>query len=108
MTENDAIKYLNSHYLAVGHILNPPKEECEYHNSVMDMAIKSLEEIQQYRETEQKILEQLKERIKEIKKDLANIKEKNTTVRLAKKEFLTGMELAYENVVEMLRQGGRK
>ena len=49
MTENEAIEYLNNHYLAVGHILNPPKEECENHNSVMDMSIKALEEIQQYR-----------------------------------------------------------
>lgn len=49
MTVNEAIEYLNNHYLAVGHILNPPKEECENHNSVMDMAIQALEEIQQYR-----------------------------------------------------------
>lgn len=49
MLENEAIEYLNNHCLAVGHILNPPKKECEHHNSVMDMAIQALEEIQQYR-----------------------------------------------------------
>lgn len=49
MTENEAIEYLNNHYLAVGHLLNPPKEECEKHNAVMDIAIKALSEIQQYR-----------------------------------------------------------
>lgn len=49
MTEQEAIEYLNNHYLVVGHILNPPKKECEHHNSVMDMAIQALEEIEQYR-----------------------------------------------------------
>ena len=49
MTENEAIEYLNNHYLVVGHILNTPKEECEHHNAVMDTAIQALEEIGQYR-----------------------------------------------------------
>ena len=50
MTENEAIEYLQSRYLAVGSRVNPPKEECERHNEIVDMAIKALEEVQQYRE----------------------------------------------------------
>ena len=49
MNENEAIEYLQSRYLAVGSRVNPPKEECERHNEVIDMAIKALEEVQQYR-----------------------------------------------------------
>lgn len=49
MTENEAIEYLLSRYLVVGSRVNPPKEECERHNEVVDMAIKALEEVQQYR-----------------------------------------------------------
>ena len=48
MNENEAIEYLQSRYLAVGSRVNPPKEECERHNEVVDMAIKALEEVQQY------------------------------------------------------------
>ena len=49
MTEKEAIEYLSNKYLVVGSPVNPPKEECEKHNAVLDMAIKALEEIQQYR-----------------------------------------------------------
>ena len=49
MTENEAKEYLSNRYLVVDSPENPPKEECEKHNSVMNMAIKALEEIQQYR-----------------------------------------------------------
>lgn len=49
MNENEAIEYLQSRYLAVGSRVNPPKEECERHNEIVDMAIKALKEIQQYR-----------------------------------------------------------
>lgn len=49
MNENEGIEYLQSRYLAVGSRVNPPKEECERHNEVIDMAIKALEEVQQYR-----------------------------------------------------------
>ena len=49
MNENEAIEYLQSRYLAVGSRVNPQKEECERHNEVVDMAIKALEEVQQYR-----------------------------------------------------------
>lgn len=49
MTEQMAIEYLSNKYLVVGSPVNPPKEECEKHNAVMDMAIQALEEIQQYR-----------------------------------------------------------
>ena len=54
------------------------------------------------------IIEQLKERVKEINKDLANLNEKNTTILLAKKEFLTGMKLAYENAIDIIRKGGEQ
>ena len=50
------------------------------------------------------IVEQLKERVRELHKDLANIKEKNSTILLAKKEFLTGMILAYENAIDIIRK----
>ena len=43
MTEKEAIEYLKSRYLVVGSPLNPPKEECERHNAVIDMAIHALE-----------------------------------------------------------------
>ena len=49
MNENEAIEYLLSRYLAVGSRVNPPKEECERHNEIVDMAIKALEEVQKYR-----------------------------------------------------------
>ena len=49
MNKNEAIEYLQGRYLAVGSRVNPPKEECERHNEVVDMAIKALEEVQQYR-----------------------------------------------------------
>ena len=49
MNENEAIEYLQSRYLVVGSRVNAPKEECERHNEVVDMAIKALEEVQQYR-----------------------------------------------------------
>ena len=48
MTECEAIDYLKNHYLVVGSRANPPKEECEKHNEVMDRAIKALEEIQRW------------------------------------------------------------
>ena len=43
MTEKEAIEYLKSRYLVVGSSLNLPKEECERHNAVIDMAIHALE-----------------------------------------------------------------
>ena len=43
ITEKEAIEYLKTRYLAVGFILNPPKEVCEKHNAVIDMAIAALE-----------------------------------------------------------------
>ena len=43
MTEKEAIEYLKNRYLVVGSPLNPPNEECERHNAVIDMAIKALE-----------------------------------------------------------------
>lgn len=43
MTEKEAIEYLKNRYLVVGSPLNPPNEECEKHNAVIDMAIKALE-----------------------------------------------------------------
>lgn len=43
MTEKDVIEYLKNRYLVVGSPLNPPREECERHNAVIDMAIKALE-----------------------------------------------------------------
>ena len=49
MKENEAIEYLQNRYLVVGSPANPPKEECEKHNEVVGMAIKALEEVQQYR-----------------------------------------------------------
>lgn len=49
MKENEAIEYLQNRYLVVGSPANPPKEECEKHNEVVEMAIKALEEVQQYR-----------------------------------------------------------
>lgn len=86
---------------------------------IFEMIEKEHKEIKQYREigtieefkalkekAEPKIIEQLKERVKEINKDLANIKEESHTIRLAKKEFLTGMKLAYENAIEIIRKGG--
>lgn len=54
------------------------------------------------------IIIRLKECIKEINKDLANIKEENPTVRLAKKEFLTGMKVAYENTIDIIRKGEKR
>lgn len=45
----EAQEYLLNRYLVVGSPANPPKEECEKHNAVMDMAIQALSEIQQYR-----------------------------------------------------------
>lgn len=50
MKENEAIEYLQNRYLVVGSPANPPKEECEKHNEVVEMAIKALEEVQQYRQ----------------------------------------------------------
>lgn len=60
MTEQMAIEYLLNRYLVVGSPVNPPKEECEKHNAVIDMAIQALEkqsmvnevlnELKQYRE----------------------------------------------------------
>lgn len=50
MTESEAIEYLSNRYLVVGSPVNPPKEECEKHNAIMDMAIRALEEVQRYRE----------------------------------------------------------
>jgi hypothetical protein len=49
VTENEAVEYLLSRYLVVGSPVNPPKEECEKHNDVLDLAITALEAIQQYR-----------------------------------------------------------
>ena len=59
MTEQMAIEYLLNRYLVVGSPVNPPKEECEKQNAVIDMAIQALEkqsmvneilnELQQYR-----------------------------------------------------------
>lgn len=43
MTEIEAKEYLLNRYLVVGSPLNPPKEECEKHNKVIDMAIEALE-----------------------------------------------------------------
>ena len=43
MTEQMAIEYLLNRYLVVGSPVNPPKEECEKHNAVIDMAIQALE-----------------------------------------------------------------
>jgi len=43
---NEAQEYLLNRYLVVGSPVNPPKEECEKHNAVLDMAIQALEEIQ--------------------------------------------------------------
>lgn len=49
MKENEAIEYLQNRYLVVGSPANPPKEECEKHNEVVEMAINALEEVQKYR-----------------------------------------------------------
>ena len=49
MTENEAVEYLLSRYLVVGSPVNPPKEECEKHNDVLDLAITALEAIKAYR-----------------------------------------------------------
>ena len=49
MTENEAKEYLLNRYLVVGSPANPPKEECEKHNDVLDVAIYALEAIQAYR-----------------------------------------------------------
>ena len=57
MTENEAVEYLQNRYLVVGSLANPPQEECEKHNAVVEVAIKALEEIQQYREIEREIKE---------------------------------------------------
>lgn len=43
MTEKEALEYLKNRYLVAGSPLNPPTEECERHNAVVDMAIKALE-----------------------------------------------------------------
>ena len=43
MTEQMAIEYLLNRYLVVGSPVNPPKEECEKQNAVIDMAIQALE-----------------------------------------------------------------
>ncbi len=43
MTEKDVIEYLKNRYLVAGSPLNPPTEECERHNAVIDMAIHALE-----------------------------------------------------------------
>lgn len=43
MTENEAKEYLSNKYLVVGSPANPPKEECEKHNAVLDMAIEALD-----------------------------------------------------------------
>ena len=43
MTKGEALEYLKSRYLVAGSPLNPPAEECERHNAVIDMAIKALE-----------------------------------------------------------------
>lgn len=42
----EAQEYLLNRYLVVGSPVNPPKEECEKHNAVLDIAIQALEEIQ--------------------------------------------------------------
>ncbi len=55
MSENEAIEYLQNRYLVVECPANPPKEECEKHNAVMDMAIKALEEVRQYRALEKRL-----------------------------------------------------
>lgn len=43
MTEQMAIEYLLNRYLVVGSPVNPPKEECEKQNAVIDMAIQAIE-----------------------------------------------------------------
>ena len=48
MTENEAKEYLLSRYLVVGSPVNPPKEECERHNDVLDVAIYALEKVQAF------------------------------------------------------------
>lgn len=42
MTDQEAIEYLLNRYLVVGSPLNPPKEECERHNTAIDRAIAAL------------------------------------------------------------------
>lgn len=44
MSKQDAIEYLLNHYLVVGSPINPPREECEKHNAVLDIAIEALRE----------------------------------------------------------------
>lgn len=42
MTNQEAIEYLNNHYLVEGSHVNPSIEECKKHNTVMDMDIEAL------------------------------------------------------------------
>lgn len=43
MKVEEAKQYLLNRYLVVGSPVNPPKEECEKHNEVIDLAIEALE-----------------------------------------------------------------
>lgn len=49
MTNREAIEYLSNKYLVIGSPVNPPKEECEKHNAVIDMAIEALEKSEKQR-----------------------------------------------------------
>lgn len=46
MTEIEAKEYLLNRYLVVGSPLNPPREECEKHNKVIDMAIEAFNKVE--------------------------------------------------------------
>lgn len=94
MTENEAIYVL---------------KVIETNNSlpveVKELSIKALEDVQKYRETKNKTIEQLKERVKKINKELVNLKEKDVSILMAKKEHLIGKKLAYENAIDIIRKG---
>ena len=97
MTENEAI-----------YVLRMIETNSSLPVEVKELSIKALEDVQQYRETKNKTIEQLKERVKKINKELANIKEKDVSILMAKKEYLIGKKLAYATAIDIIRAGEKE
>ena len=76
MSEKEAIEYLSTRYLEVGSIINPPKEECEKHNAIVDMAIQALEK--------QSMVNELMHEMTELQDELEEYKEIGTVKELAR------------------------
>lgn len=53
-----------------------------------------------------KVVGQLTENLKATEEELANVKDENLSILMAKREHLIGKQLAYKTAIDIIRKGG--